>query len=119
MRSAGGSSGPGFAAPFLTFAGFLTAGVAGAGADGAGKIGGASGGKTVGVRAAQPGTLSRSTQPTILITGPKNVLLTAFTGIETRSSKRTTDCKPSAACGSARHWSHTLAMACRKIAAFV
>ena len=69
LRSASGSSGPGFAAPFLVFAGFLTAGVSGAEADGAGKIGGAAGGETVGVRAAQPGTLLRSTQPTISITG--------------------------------------------------
>jgi hypothetical protein len=69
LRSAGGSPGPGFAAALLVFAGFLTAGVDRAGADGAGKTGKALGGKTVGSRSRQPGTLSRSIQPTMLITG--------------------------------------------------
>src|SRR5262245_51261078 len=119
LRSANGSSGPGFAAALLALAGFLAADAAGAGVDGAGKIGGAAGGETVGVRADQPGTLSRSTQPMILITGPENVLLTALTWIETRSTKRTTGCNPSAAFGSDRARSQTLVTACRKIAAFV
>ena len=39
--------------------------LAGAGADAAAKSGGAAGGATVGVRSFQPGTLLRSTQPTI------------------------------------------------------
>jgi hypothetical protein len=69
LRSAGGSSGAGFVAAFLAFAGFLTAGLDRAGADGAGNTGKALGDKTVGSRSRQPGTLSRSIQPTILITG--------------------------------------------------
>ena len=97
----------------------LAAGVDRAGADGAGKISGAAGGKTVGVRAAQPGTLSRSTQPTILITGAKKVLLTAFFRVETRSTKRTTGCSPPRPAAQTRHWSHTLSIASRKIAALV
>src|SRR6516165_9123550 len=104
LRSASGSSGLGFAAAFLALAlaleGVLTAGVTGAGADEAGKSGGAAGGETVGARSRQPGTLLRSTQPMTLITGPLNVLSTALTWTGTRSTKQTTGCNPSAACGS-------------------
>jgi hypothetical protein len=113
------SSGPGFAAPFLVLPGFLAAVSVGAGADGVGKIGRAAGGKTVGSRVAQPGTLLRSTQPTTCITGPKNVLWTDLTGIGTRSTKRTTGCKPSAASGLDRHRFHALVTASRKILALV
>ena len=70
-------------------------------------------------RAAQPGTLSRSTQPTISITGPKNDFLTALIGTETRSAKRTTGASPPRP--AARTWPRPIrwSTASRKIAAFV
>ena len=64
----------------LVLAGLGVAAI-GVGVDEADSTGKGLGGKTVGARSAQPGNLLRSIQPTVLITGPLNVLLTALTGI--------------------------------------